>query len=362
MEKLSNTDYSLGQYSFTPFLQTIEISLTLTCGQPVDPDTVSLIKPHFYDNHLNKKKTPPKPKKKNPRRRSSPRRRPPRPRPRRCLRQPPCRRAPLSPCCCQMSGPTSSRCSTPPPARSPTSSPTSLLGSPASAASVSAAPSASSSRQATPRRAFPSFPLSRLLSLPPAFLLLVFLSSGLGGGFGGGTRIGGQLELVGLGFVLAIQIRWVLLSCGGWGHCFSRGRRANRDELRYCIFAISLSDRGLGFGWSVGWFNRADICGLLEIIDSPSFGFAGGAFWFLNLLTWNGSLDMQIQDHLFGLSQFEAKFLRFSVWLRGVSSIIFVWICTRWEFHTILDLFLCFSSLRFGVVVHGKLKPNFSNA
>lgn len=81
--------------------------------------------------------------------------------------------------------------------------------------------------------------------------------------------------MVGLGFVLATQIWWVLLSCGGLGHCFSWGRRPNRDELGYCIFAISLSDCRLGFGWSVGWFDGADVCGVLETIDSPSFGFAG---------------------------------------------------------------------------------------
>ena len=81
--------------------------------------------------------------------------------------------------------------------------------------------------------------------------------------------------MVGLGFVLATQIWWVLLSRAGLGHCFSWGRRANRDELGYCIFAISLSDCGLGFGWSVGWFDVADISGVLETIDSPSFGFSG---------------------------------------------------------------------------------------
>jgi len=138
-----------------------------------------------------------------------------------------------------------------------------LRGSPASAASASAGRSASSSRQA----AAPPSPHPLLRSSPPARSLACFVSSDWAGGFRGGKRIGGQLELAGLGFASGSQIRWVLGSPRWLGGYFSlEGSGANWDELCCCVLAIPLADLGSGFRWTGGLFGRADICGFWRLL------------------------------------------------------------------------------------------------
>ena len=113
----------------------------------------------------------------------------------------------------------------------------------------------------------PSLPTPSPSLLPPSSLARLLRFVRLGGGFRGGKRIGGQLELAGLGFASGSQIRWVLGSPRWLGGYFSlEGSGANWDELCCCVLAIPLADLGSGFRWTGGLFGRADICGFWRLL------------------------------------------------------------------------------------------------